>query len=146
MRSDIARYLNENNMKICIIDDDPICHFIAEKMIEKVDSKSELSHFQNGREALDFFTEQQDNPERLPDLIFVDINMPVLNGWNFLSMLEELKIKRYDPNIFICSSSNNSQDLARAHIMAGVNGYLNKPLNPRMLQNVFQNIADPIHC
>jgi len=133
-------------MKICIIDDDPICHFIAKKMIGNVFSQSELSHFYNGQKAIEFFKEKQYAPSELPELILVDINMPVMDGWNFLSMLDKLAIQCYDPGIFICSSSDNTEDLNKAKVIPAVHGYITKPLNVNALKNVLENIVSLAVC
>jgi CheY-like chemotaxis protein len=133
--------VDQHIMKICIIDDDPICHLIAQKMIEKMEVGAQISNFANGLDAIEYITQQKLKPWRLPEVIFLDINMPVANAWNFLEMLEKADIKGYQPWIYICSSSQDRNDVAKAQTFPKVQGYLAKPLSPSVLGNIFQDFA-----
>jgi len=133
-------------MRICIIDDDPICHFIAKKMIGKMFPQCELSHFYDGKKAIEFFEEKQFAISDLPELVLLDINMPVMDGWDFISMLEQLDIPCYDPSIFICSSSVSPVDVNRAKIIHAVQGYLTKPLNISALKDAFTSVVSKAVC
>ena len=73
-------------MKICIIDDEADCYFLARKLIEKLMTNSDFLHFINGQEAIDYITKQRSELLSLPELIFLNINMPVVNGWRFLKI------------------------------------------------------------
>lgn len=128
-------------MKICIIDDEWVCHIITQKLIEKMISDSQILHFSNGQDAFDFFTQQRFKPSSLPELIFLDINMPLANGWDFLDMLQDLEINDYNPRIFVSSSSQDNDDIARAAIYPAVKGYLPKPLTPVMLKEIFRDMG-----
>jgi len=141
LSSNILSLFISYNMKICIIDDEWICHLITQKLIEKMISDSQILHFANGQDAFDFFVQHHLTPSSLPDLIFLDINMPVANGWKFLDMLEELKVNDYDPRIYITSSSQDIDDITTAENYSVVQGYLPKPLTPSMLKEIFRDMG-----
>ncbi|WP_159469936.1 response regulator [Dyadobacter sp. 3J3] len=129
-------------MKLCIIDDEWISSFIAQKLILKVVPDSEISHFKNGMEAIEFIKENQLKLWSLPELFLLDINMPVANGWDFLDMLHDLDIRDYRPLIYISSSSQDQEDIATAKKYPSVAGFITKPLTPNKLAGIFDNI-DP---
>ena len=127
-------------MKICLIDDESICRLIAQKSIEKILPICEIISFTNGQTAFDFFARHYLLDSALPDLIILDINMPVADGWKFLDMLQGLDLSGYFPRIYISSSSIDTGDVARAKTYASVHGYLPKPLNPEMLKTIFRDM------
>ncbi len=129
-------------MKLGIIDDEWICSFLAQKLIQKVVPDSEISHFKNGLEAIDFMKQNRLSPLSLPEFILLDINMPVANGWDFLEMLDNLEISNYHPIIYISSSSQDPEDIAMAKKYASVKGFLPKPLTPYKLAGVLDNIVN----
>ncbi|WP_170982850.1 response regulator [Dyadobacter frigoris] len=133
-------------MKICIIDDERICSFLAQKLIKKLVPDSQISHFSNGQEAIDFIAQHRSIVWSLPELIFLDINMPITNGWDFLDILQELKISNYHPLIYISSSSQDVNDIEKAKTYSSVRGYLCKPLTPLMLERILDNTSHNCVC
>lgn len=127
-------------MKVCIIDDEWICRFITQKLIEKTGVDTHISQFANGQDAFDFISNECCQPWTLPELIFLDINMPVANGWMFLEMLQSLRRTDYNPSIYITSSSQNDEDIARARSYPEVSGYISKPITPVVLDKVFKDL------
>lgn len=125
-------------MKICIIDDDRICRFIAQRLIEKTVADSEIIQFTNGMDASDFIARHCSSPGILPDVIFLDINMPVANGWEFLDMLSMMKVSNYNPRIYINSSSEDPCDVSKALTYSAVQGYLPKPLSATLLTQILE--------
>lgn len=122
-------------MKICIIDDDNTCHFIARLLITKILVKPDILQFFNGQEAFDFIETWQHNPESLPSIILLDINMPVANGWRFLDMLRQLG-NQYRPAIYITSSSQDHRDFSRMQNYGEVKGFLPKPVSKEILEQI----------
>lgn len=124
-------------MIIALIEDDPICRFVTEKLIEKVSKDHEILQFKHGLDALDFL--KACGPEQLPELIFLDINMPVMDGWDFLEAFRNLNIAICKPDIYILSSSNDTADLNRAKLFPELAGYLIKPLLRQQLIAILIN-------
>lgn len=76
-----------------IIDDDPITIFGIKKMLKHVVKCNDISAFENGKMALDDLKERIEDEVSIPEVIFLDINMPIMDGWEFLEELLNLKIK-----------------------------------------------------
>ena len=125
----------------CIIDDDKIYVNLVKKIIEIKKLSNNLLIFKNGKEALDHFKLilENANEEILPDIIFLDINMPIMDGWEFLN--EFVKIKNiFDKKItlYIVSSSIDPRDLERAKSFNLVTDYLIKPIELKKFEKIFQ--------
>lgn len=124
----------------CIIDDDKIYVNLVKKIIEIKKLSQNLIVFKNGKEALDYFKAilQNVHEERLPDIIFLDLNMPVMDGWEFLS--EFVKIKNnFNKKItlYVVSSSIDPRDLERARSFNLVTDYLIKPVELKRFEKIF---------
>ena len=105
-------------MNILLIDDEYISNFINKKLIENIDASIHAIEFNNPEEA--FFK----LPYIKPDLIFLDINMPVMNGWDFL---ERMAAEEIDYKVIILTSSVNNFDRLMAKKYINVIGYIEKP-------------------
>ncbi|SKB53085.1 Response regulator receiver domain-containing protein [Salegentibacter holothuriorum] len=124
----------------CIIDDDKIYVNLVKKIIEIKKLSNNLLIFKNGKEALDHFKLILENAseEILPDIIFLDINMPIMDGWEFLN--EFIKIKNiFDKKItlYVVSSSIDPRDLERAKSFNLVTDYLIKPIELKKFEKIF---------
>lgn len=124
----------------CIIDDDKIYVNLVKKIIEIKKLSKNLLIFKNGREALDHFKLILENATEdvLPDIIFLDINMPVMDGWEFLN--EFIKIKNnFEKKItlYVVSSSIDPRDLERAKSFNLVTDYLIKPIELKRFEKIF---------
>ena len=118
---------------VFLVDDDPINNLINRRLLGKVPLTSKIEEFLSGQEALERLSElNQDS--RL--LIFLDINMPVLNGWEFLDQYISLYPGRKD-HILVLSSSIDFQDRQRAKEYEVVSGFIEKPLT---LQKISQSL------
>lgn len=85
----------KNKVKsIFIIDDDPITVFGIKKLLLDVVDSIQVESFSNGKEALNAILKGIDEKKEVPDLIFLDINMPVMNGWNFMKEFHKLDINK----------------------------------------------------
>jgi CheY-like chemotaxis protein len=113
--------------KILFVDDDPISHFIHTKILKHLSIDCEIRIALNGKEALD--TMIADQPDRfVPDFLFVDINMPVMDGFRFIQSFHTMQIPgKENTLIIILTSSNNVDDRSRA-VDLGIENYIVKPL------------------
>ena len=114
---------------VCIIDDDPIFVY-GTKVILNCNCSfcSNIMVYENGREALDNLSVILNSNEKLPEVIFLDLNMPILNGWQFLD--EFCKIPNIEENtrIYILSSSVYSGDIEKSKKYSIVKDFIQKPL------------------
>jgi len=129
------------NKNFAIIDDDKTTQFIVEITIENTNLAKNISIFSDGKEAIDFFTLNVNNPENLPDIIFLDLNMPIMDGWRFLDHFALLKPKiEKKIKIFITSSSTNQTDVIRAKKYCDVTDYIIKPITVEDIIRIYQLI------
>ncbi|WP_405400504.1 response regulator [Maribacter sp. Asnod2-G09] len=126
----------------CIIDDDPIFVYGTKRIIKEVDFATSVLVYSNGQEALDGLTKLCMAREPLPDVIFLDLNMPILNGWEFLDEFKNCKSKRSKKIvIYIISSSVDPRDLERVKNYEQVDTYILKPITPDDLAKILGNFT-----
>lgn len=129
----------------CIIDDDKIYVNLVKKIIEIKKLSENLLIYKNGKEALDYFKnimETATDEGKLPDIIFLDLNMPVMDGWEFLN--EFIKIKNNlskKITLYVVSSSIDPRDLERAKSINLVTDYLIKPIELKKFEKIFERNA-----
>src|SRR5215204_4431849 len=101
--------------KVVLIDDDPICHLISEKMIKRF-SLNSFESFINANDALEKLKWRANHlPEELPDFILMDIDMPQMDGWQFLDEFDKMPgFVKERITIFILSSSCHFNDKKKA--------------------------------
>lgn len=95
--------------KICIIDDDPITVFGMRKMLDSVVNYNTLNTYFNGKLAIDSIKEVLEKNHEIPEIIFLDINMPIMDGWQFLEEFISLPIE-HKVRVNIITSSIDSND------------------------------------
>lgn len=135
---------NSRLVSVLLVDDDEINNFISIKLIKKAFANTEIMACLNGKLAIDQLVEIQENdPEKLPDYILLDINMPVMNGWAFLDEFKRLELDVAGKcKIFIISSSVFSNDINKAKSYPLVKGFVSKPLNIEKIKELFK-VEDP---
>ena len=124
---------------VFVVDDDKIFHFIIKKLLINNNIHVNPSFFENGLQAIDGIKKKLDNGESPPDLILLDINMPVLDGWQFLEEFKLLKKSlTKEIAIYIISSSDNNVDRDRAKDFKDeVKNYYLKPMNVEDIRAIF---------
>jgi CheY-like chemotaxis protein len=125
----------------CVIDDDEIYTFAVKRVIEGAKFAEKTLFFNNGQVALDFFEQHVTETESLPDLILLDLNMPVLDGWQFLEEFNKLKTGiGKEILVYIVSSSVDDEDFNRAKEMGGISDFLVKPLTAPKLHGILESL------
>ena len=127
------------NRSIFLIDDDKSWNFLHETTIVRAGIRLDVCTFENPSVALAMLGDMAATDFRvIPEVIFLDINMPVLDGWDFLD--EYGKLPRYVQDacrVFVVSSSVNDSDLAKAGTYPSVAGFISKPLEVKVLHEIF---------
>ena len=112
----------------CVIDDNKVFQIMIRRMLFNSPEKiREVIQFINGKEALDYFLTHKDEPELLPDLVFLDICMPIMNGWEFLDRIKNVVFSKHIV-FHMCTSSVCSEDTERAKNYNMVDRYIVKPV------------------
>jgi CheY-like chemotaxis protein len=131
--NNLSNQLNQMSNKILCVDDDPLTLMLNKKAISKTLNSEQIHTATNGKEALLYFNEQKDHPE----LIFLDLNMPVMDGWEFLDYFTETMGSDIENiKIIILSSSVNPEDYKKAKTYPVVIEFLNKPITQSDLEKV----------
>jgi CheY-like chemotaxis protein len=126
------------NTITCLIDDDEIYLFSVKKVIEVNKLSDRVLEFRNGQDAIDFFVQSSGNNQELPDVIFLDINMPVMNGWEFIEEFKKIRPQlSKDIMLYVVSSSVDKSDVDKARSFSTVNDYLIKPITATQLKNIY---------
>ncbi|MFV8369260.1 response regulator [Flavobacterium sp. LB2R40] len=125
--------------QILCVDDDPITLMLCKKVIFKSSFCNEIITSQNGEEALNFFDSLKDlnnkNQQiKYPQLIFLDLNMPVMGGWEFLESFSSAEYSEFNTiKVVILSSTIDPEDLEKSKKYPIVIDFLSKPISLSML-------------
>ena len=130
----------EKIKNVYIIDDDEIIIYLTDRLITEEEFCEKNTTFENGLKALEKLKDALAAKEELPDLMLVDLNMPVMDGWEFIEQFEKLELPKPIP-IFIFTSSINPIDTEKAHQHKTIKGYIQKPLTPIKLDKIRRLIS-----
>lgn len=115
---------------IYIIDDDKLFVFLTRKSIEETNLATEIKEFGDGQIAIDHLKQICSQADLLPDIIFLDLSMPVMDGWEFLKEYTELEDKISKKiKLYVFSSSISPHDIERANTIKAVTDFIIKPLS-----------------
>lgn len=130
---------------ILCVDDDPITLMLCKMVISKASFANEIITAQNGEEALNYFDDIKLNNlgneiSRYPQLIFLDLNMPVMGGWEFLDMFSKHDYPKLFKNckVIVLSSTIDPADINKAKTYPMVYDFMSKPITKEMLESLKQ--------
>ncbi len=118
-------------MKCLLIDDNPIDLLVNEKVLSTCFTDLEITKVLSGQQALNFLR----NAASLPEIILLDINMPEMNGFEFLEEYKRLFKDHSKTKIYILSSSIDPSDISKANEEQKVSAFMKKPLNAQEVQS-----------
>lgn len=120
-----------------IIDDNNIDRYICSRLIIKNDFTNKLLEYDTAVDALKYLQTNQDNFAALPNIIFVDIYMPIMSGFEFMEAFKKLpSTLRSYCKVFIISSTMDNTDISRIHIDPNIYGFQEKPITKEFLEKI----------
>ena len=125
---------------VFVIDDDKVFHFIIKKLFSKNNIDISPSFYFNGLEAIEEIKKKINSGNTLPDLILLDINMPIMDGWQFLDEFRKTRIVTQGERttIYLVSSSDSISDINKAkEYQDQIKDYFFKPMTLEDLQKIF---------
>jgi CheY-like chemotaxis protein len=119
---------------VLLVDDDPASNFLTQLLLEDMDIVEQISVTTNGKEALDY-VKAHCGQNTCPDLILLDINMPLMNGFEFLDHFQHLPVD-HPIQVVMLTSSASPKDVEKAQSYK-ISDFVNKPLTEEKLQSIF---------
>ena len=129
--------------RVLLVDDELICNYISIKWVKRIDIAENVHVLINGKLALDFIMEncKNDTKASAPDLVLLDIKMPIMDGFQFLQELQRTTLLCKDNlKIVLLTSSTSNSDIKEAY-KYNVFGYIEKPLNREKIQSLIEKLA-----
>jgi CheY-like chemotaxis protein len=121
---------------VLLVEDDPITIMVCDRIIKMTSFSEKVTSCENGKIALDHLLSIKESGP-IPEIIFLDINMPVMNGWDFLEELEKVQNQFSKlPRIHLLSSTVDPEDYKKAKNFALVEDFISKPLSREALENI----------
>ena len=123
---------------LCIVDDDPIYVFTTKRTLQVGQFCNSILVFNNGKEAYDNLSTMSLTGQNMPDMILLDLNMPIWDGWDFLNEFSKLTLPK-KIIIYIVTSSKHPEDIHRAKKYNLVSNFIIKPITIENLKDELKN-------
>ena len=121
---------------VLLVEDDPITIMVCDRIIKMTSFAEKVKSCENGKIAIDYLSALSEH-ELIPTIIFLDINMPVMNGWDFLEEFDKIKPRfKSLPRIYLLSSTVDPEDYKKAKNFSLVQDFISKPLSKEALQTI----------
>ncbi|MGB3144039.1 MAG: response regulator [Maribacter sp.] len=132
--------MNEK-LVVWIIDDDVVSKYVMKRNLKELNTLNVLE-FPNSEEPLKILNALHEHSQALPDLIFLDVNMPIIDGFQFLEEYNTIKHSvNKNIHIYMLSSSLNPEDRVRAKSFSTVLDYHVKPINLDLIQKMIETVT-----
>jgi CheY-like chemotaxis protein len=132
--------MNEVIECVLLIDDDKVTNFYNKRVVSKINNFQEVHAVTNGQMALNYINDSRNGLCKKPDLIFLDINMPAMNGWEFIEEFKKIDTTFTSSiKIVMLTTSNSPEDYERSLTIDSVDDYINKPLSIDLLSNLIED-------
>ena len=122
-----------------VVEDNPASVYWIKEIMEEVNFADKILVFKNGKIAIDEITALMQNKQETPDLIFLDLNLPVMDGWEFLEEFTKLSSTKEIP-VYILTSSVDPDDLIKVKRYERVKGYIVKPITEPELKKILNAV------
>lgn len=120
---------------VLIVDDDPISILVSETIIRKHHFSEEIKSFKSGRDAIAFIKGLIADGKELPGIIFLDVMMPIMDGWEFLDAYDKVIDKsEFEPNIVMLTALTGDKDREKAKAHPLVRTFVSKPITSDFLR------------
>ncbi len=129
--------MSKPSQHILLVDDDDVTNFLSREMLRIYLPLPQIDTVMNGQEAIDYLKERAANADELPDIILLDINMPVMDGWEFLAEFENIRRPGFEKiNIIMFTSSVYYEDIDKARTYSIVKNIFSKPLDEGKIKEI----------
>ncbi len=127
---------------ILLVDDDEVYLFVTKKILNNLSEDILINSFTDGEQAIEYINLCLEKSVELPEVILLDINMPFMDGWGFLSEFKKMKpaLTDQDVSIFMVTSSNDPNDIKKAHDFEEITGYVIKPVLEDKLTEILTEV------
>lgn len=135
---------NHGQPFLTFIDDDTVFQFTAKILLKKKFNLTNILLFNNGKEAFDYIETNKSNQNILPEIVFVDINMPVMNGWEFIERITPYSnslLKGIE--VYLVSSSIDQRDINKSKEYELIKEFISKPLSMSTFEKLLANKFEP---
>ncbi len=125
----------EKKAKLCLVDDDEIFQYMAERLFRSTNLIDDFNIFSNGEETINFLKGIQNEPDEWPGIILLDLSMPILDGWGFLEEYRKLFPEMSNNvTLYVVTSSIDPSDYEKARQANEVADFIIKPMTSKKLE------------
>jgi CheY-like chemotaxis protein len=131
---------------IVLIDDDEPTNYLHKLILKKIDCVEHIEVFQTGKDAINYLSKLKDHNSEVirPDIIFLDINMPKMNGWEFIEQFRKIK-REENITVIMLTTSLNPDDELLSEKIPEIKTFINKPLTRAMMEEIIKEYFSKVN-